>query len=37
MVEEEAYDDNDYITEEEFVEGYQHFKLPQGGHSHFMT
>ena len=34
---EEANDDNDYITKEDFVEGYQHFKLPQGAHSHFMT
>ena len=37
MVEEEADNEIDYITEEEFIEGYQHLKLPWGGHSHFMT
>ena len=37
MVEEEADNDDNYTTEEEFIKGYQHFKLSQSGHLHIMT
>ena len=36
IIEEEVDNDDDYITEEEYVKGHQYFRLPQGGQTHNM-